>query len=170
MSVEFPDLLTYTVPDSTDPLPPAAVDMAPPDLGEEADAEEEDPASQQAVPLIVSAQPTSPRHINRSNRGVPPLRLVEVMLVAIDDTAADEPKTFKQAAKDLWHEAIRPKVDSLVENKVYEIVDRPGYKAVVSSKWVFKKKSVRVGRAQTTLANEISMFTKWGEKMGKWMV
>ena len=29
---------------------------------------------------------------------------------------------------------------------------------------------VRVGRSQTTLANEISIFTKWGEKMGKWMV
>ena len=29
---------------------------------------------------------------------------------------------------------------------------------------------VRVGRAQTTLANEMSMFTKWGENMGKWMV
>ena len=73
--------------------------MAPPDLGEEADDEEEDPASQQAVPLVVPAQPISPRHSNRSNRGVPPLRLVEVMVAAIDDTAVDEPKTFKQAMK-----------------------------------------------------------------------
>ena len=34
----------------------------------------------------------------------------------------------------------------------------------------FSYQSVRVGRSQTTLANEISIFTKWGEKMGKWMV
>ena len=148
MSVEFPDLLTYTVPDYASPLPPTAADMTPLHLGAADDAEEEDPASHTAsppaVPLVVPAQPTSPRHSNRSNRGVPPLRLVEVMVAAIDDTAADEPKTFKQAMKlpdkELWHQAIRAEVDSLVENKVYEIVDRPGYKAVVSSKWVFKKK------------------------------
>ena len=33
-------------------------------------------------------------------------------------------------------------VDSLIENKVYEVVDRPAYKRVVSSKWLFKKKRV----------------------------
>ena len=121
--------------------------MAPPDLGEEAHAEEEDPPSQQAsppaVPLVVPAKPTSPRHNNRSNKGVPPLRLVEVMVAAIDDTAADESKTFKQAMKlpdkDLWQQAIWAEVDSLVEKKVYEIVDRPSYKAAVSSKWMFQE-------------------------------
>ena len=124
--------LTYlSVPDYASPLPPTAADMTPPHLGEAADAEEEDPASQQAnppaVPLLVPAQPTSPRHNNRSNRGVPPLRLVEVMVAAIYDSGADDPKTFKHVMKlldkELRHQAIRAEVDSLVENKVYEIVD-----------------------------------------------
>ena len=123
MSVEFPDVLTYTVPEAEASLPPAAVDMPPPDLGEADEAEEEVPASQQAsppaVPLVVPTQPTSPRHSNRSNRGTPPLHLVEVMVDAFDETAADEPRAFKQAMKlpdkYLWQQAIRAEVDSLVE-------------------------------------------------------
>ena len=40
-------------------------------------------------------------------------------------------------------------VDSLIENKVYEVVDRPAYKRVVSSKWVFKKKRGISGAIET---------------------
>ena len=66
------------------------------------------------------------------------------MVAGIDESAADEPKTFKQAMKlpdaKSGREAMVAAVDSLIKNKVYEVVDRPAYKRVVSSKWVFKKK------------------------------
>ena len=75
---------------------------------------------------------------------MPPLRLAQIMVAAIDESAADKPNTFKQAMKlpdaKSWREAMVAEVNSLIENKVYEVVDRPAYKRVVSSKWLFKKK------------------------------
>ena len=55
-----------------------------------------------------------------------------------------DPKTCKQAMKlsdaKKWMEACVAEVASLVENKVFEVVDRPASKPVITSKWVFKKK------------------------------
>ena len=39
-----------------------------------------------------------------------------------------------------WVAACAAEVASLVENKVFEVVDRPVSKHVITSKWVFKKK------------------------------
>ena len=147
MDVEFPDLLTYTAPVLAAPLQLAIADMTPPyiaDLSLDPDAtpaiavpaQASQLANLQASPAIIpdsSTQLTSPRRSNRSNRGVPPLRLAEIMAAAIDESAADEPNTFKQAMKlpdaKSWREAMV--VNSLIENKVYEVVDRPAYKRVV---------------------------------------
>ena len=160
MDVEFPDLLTYTAPVPAAPLQPAAVDMTPPDIANlsmdpdptlaiAVPAPASQPANLPASSAIIpdsSTQTTSPRRSNRSNRGVPlpPLRLTQIMVAAIAESAADEPKTFKQAMKlpdaKSWREAMVAEVHPLIENKVYEVVDRPAYKRVVSSKGVFKKK------------------------------
>ena len=158
LDVEFPYLLTYTAPVPAAPLQPAIVDMTPLDIADlsmdhdatpaiAVPAPASQPANLPASPAIIldsSTQTTFPRRSNRSNRGVPPLRLAEIMVAAIDESAADEPNTFKQAMKlpdaKFWREAMVAKVNSLIENKVYGVVDRPAHKRVVSSKWVFKKK------------------------------
>ena len=45
------------------------------------------------------------------------------------ESSADDPKTFKQAMKspdsEKWVEACAAEVASLVENKVFAVVDRP---------------------------------------------
>ena len=55
-----------------------------------------------------------------------------MLLASMAEPAADDPKTYKVAMKlpdaDKWIEACEAKVDSLIENKVYEVVDRPHHK------------------------------------------
>ena len=59
------------------------------------------------------------------------------------EISKDDPKTFKQAMKspnsEKWREACAAEVASLVENKVFEVVDRPAH-PVITSKWVFERK------------------------------
>ena len=53
-----------------------------------------------------------------------------MLLAATEETGADDPKTYKQAMKrpksELWHDACKTKIESLVENKVFLMVDKPG--------------------------------------------
>ena len=64
-------------------------------------------------------------------------------MLAAMETSDDDPKTYKQAMKlpdsAQWVEACAAEVASLVENKVFAVVDRPAH-PVITSKWVFKKK------------------------------
>ena len=66
-----------------------------------------------------------------------------MLMLAAMESSADDPKTYKQAMKALdsakWVEACAAEVASLVENKVFEVVDRPTH-LVITSKWVFKRK------------------------------
>ena len=67
-----------------------------------------------------------------------------MLMVATLETSDSDPKTYKQAMRlpdaDKWLDACAAKVASLVENKVFEIVDRLASHQVIASKWVFKKK------------------------------
>ena len=62
----------------------------------------------------------------------------------MEETAPDDPKTYKQAMKlpdgEKWKKACVAEVESLIENKVFAVVDKPAGKQIVTSKWVFKKK------------------------------
>ena len=74
------------------------------------------------------------------------------MLVAALDINDDDPKTYKQAMRlqdaDAWKEACKAEVESLVENKVFQLVNRPTHKRSVTSKWVFKKKRGFTGEVE----------------------
>ena len=67
----------------------------------------------------------------------------DMIMLAIMESSADNPKIFKQAMKspdsEKWVEACAAEVASLVENKVFAVVDRPRH-LVITSKWVFKRK------------------------------
>ena len=47
-----------------------------------------------------------------------------------------------------WKGAMKSEMDSLKENGVYEIVDRPTGKKVVKSKWVFRVKTNELGEVE----------------------
>ena len=82
-------------------------------------------------------------------------------MLATMESFADDPKTFKQAMKspdsEKWREACAAEVASLVENKVFEVVDRPAH-PVITSKWVFKRKRGLFGEVEKYKARLVA----WG--------
>lgn len=95
-------------------------------------------------PKDAPSGPQPPWRISRENRGVPSFRYAEMVVVAMQAGTGDDPETYKGAMRLLdatkWKEACAAKVSSLVENEVFERVDGPVHKTVVTCKWVFKKK------------------------------
>lgn len=63
-----------------------------------------------------------------------------------------EPKTCQEAInskdKDKWKEAMDLEIGNMVDNDVWEIVERPKDKQVVGSKWVFKIKNDEFGNVE----------------------
>lgn len=66
------------------------------------------------------------------------------LTVAAGETEPFEPKTLRQAIQDAswpeWEKAMTDEVNSLKQNKTWELVDAPKYRRVLSGKWVFKLK------------------------------
>ena len=68
------------------------------------------------------------------------MRMADMLMAATMEGSDEDPKTYKKAmllpdAAD-WVEACAAEVASLVENGVYEVVERPAGKPVITSKWV----------------------------------
>ena len=67
------------------------------------------------------------------------------LATAVEEEVKQSPLTVLEAMQgnhnEKWKGSMKSEMDSLRENGVYEIVDRPAGKKVVKSKWVF-----RVGR------------------------
>jgi hypothetical protein len=66
------------------------------------------------------------------------------LTVAAEETEPFEPKTLRQAMSDTgwpeWEKAMTDEVNSLKQNKTWELVDPPKDRRVLSGKWVFKLK------------------------------
>jgi hypothetical protein len=66
------------------------------------------------------------------------------LTVAAEETEPFEPKNLHQAKNDTswleWERAMLEEVNSLKQNKTWELVDRPKDRRVLSGKWVFKLK------------------------------
>ena len=77
-------------------------------------------------------------------------------MAATEETGADDPKTYKQAMKqpdaDLWREACKIEVESLIDNKVFSVVDKP----LITSKWIFKKKKGVSGKVEKYKARVVA--------------
>ena len=152
------------------PTPPSPEKKSEP-VGEGVDSSPEEDShgeDESAVPLgggmqlgaapddTFASAPSPParalRRSMRENRGVPPARMSDMLMVATLETSDSDPKTYKQAMRlpdaAKWREACAAEVASLVENKVYEVVDRPASKGVITSKWVFKKKRGITGEVE----------------------
>ena len=85
-----------------------------------------------------------PRMSGRERRGVPPLRLIEIMAAAADVDDGGAPSSYGEALGgpegNGWRKAFAAEVKSLNDNKVYSVVDRPSGKKVVKAKWVLRRK------------------------------
>ena len=109
------------------------------------------------------------RHLTRTNRGVPSAKYGFTYINVEESLASSEinseqkvisvaeienvPRTYRQAVngpeRDKWSLSIKSEYDSLIENKTWSIVDRPPPEVnVVSSKWVFRKKTRLDGRVR----------------------
>ena len=104
---------------------------------------------------------SEPRHSNRENRGVPPLRFIEAYLAtAADEEAKQSPQSVQEALqgphKEKWQQAMSSEMESLRENGVYELVDRPVGKKVVKSKWVLRVKTNERGEIEKYKARVVA--------------
>lgn len=121
--------------------------------GPEDDAEEEEQIEQPAS--------SEPRQSSREKRGVPSLRFIEEYLAAaMEQEVKQSPLSVQEAMggsnSEKWKGAMKSEMDSLQENGVYEIVDRPAGKKVVKSKWVFRVKTNELGEVEKYKARVVA--------------
>ena len=71
--------------------------------------------------------------------------VLEVMLLD-----QGEPTNYEEAMmrpdSDRWIEAMKSKIGSMYENKVWILVDLPDYRQSIENKWIFKKKTDADGK------------------------
>ena len=58
----------------------------------------------------------------------------------VDDTPTTIEEAYSSPDADLWKEAVRSEMDSVMSNGTWKIVDRPYGCKPIECKWVFKKK------------------------------
>lgn len=81
----------------------------------------------------------------RSTRSKPPVRYADYEIdygLLTQENIIVEPTTYDQAMSgpqaEQWRAAMQCEYDSLMENDVWKLVDRPPGENVIKSKWVFK--------------------------------
>ena len=158
--VEVPPAAPTEQPGAIVPVPPADDDGAddngaggpggggPGSGGPLDDVNEDD----DDAPLAIEDAPAQhvPRMSQRENRGVPPLRLIEIMAAATEIDNGGAPATYQEALQGPeakgWQIAFDAEVKSLNDNHVYTVVDRPLKKKVVKAKWVLRRKLLPGGK------------------------
>ena len=126
-------------PGEDDPPPPADDDegggSGSPSGGEplsDVDDNEDDSPEPEGVQV--------PKMSARENRGVPPLRLIEIMAATSRTDDGGALASYKEALKRPkgkgWKKSFDAEVKFLNDNKVYSVVHRPVGKKVVKAKWV----------------------------------
>ena len=105
--------------------------------------------------------PTEPRQSSRERRGVPPLRYIEMYLAAaVEEEVKQSPQSVQEALggrhSEKWRAAMASEMDSLRENGVYELVDRPSGKKVVKSRWVLRVKKNELGEVEKYKARVVA--------------
>ena len=169
----FPDLAVDNLQQDVGPVDAATVGEGEqlPDLVEDSSDDEDDGEGpgggddDQWGPeddaVVEESAPIGPRHSSREKRGVPPLRYVEEYLAAaVEEEVKQCPKTIGEALQgphsEKWRKTMQSEMDSLRENGVYEIVDRPVGKKVVQSKWVLRVKTNELGEIEKYKARVVA--------------
>lgn len=97
---------------------------------------------------LVESEPKMVR-FPREKKGVPPRRLIEEINMTIK-TGYAEPETYNQAIKSKekkeWRAAMMEEMQSMVDNRTWDIVDLPKDRDAIGSRWVFKVKTDAEGK------------------------
>jgi hypothetical protein len=64
----------------------------------------------------------------------------DYIVYLMDDTPTTIEQAYSSSDADLWKEAVRSDMDSIMSNGTWEVVDRPYGCKPIGCKWVFKKK------------------------------
>ena len=64
----------------------------------------------------------------------------DYIMYLMDDTPRTIEGVYSSSDADLWKEAVRSEMDSIMSNKTWEVVERPYRCKPIGCKWVFKKK------------------------------
>jgi hypothetical protein len=64
----------------------------------------------------------------------------DYIVYLVDDTPTTIEQTYSSPYADLWNEAVRSEMDSIMSNGTWKVVDRPYGCKPIGCKWVFKKK------------------------------
>ena len=79
---------------------------------------------------------------------------------AAEEEVKQSPKTVQEALQgshgEKWQKAVNSEMESLRENGVYELVDRPAEKKVVKSKWVLRVKTNEKGEIEKYKARVVA--------------
>jgi hypothetical protein len=66
------------------------------------------------------------------------------LIAGADTSEPHEPRTYREAVgggdAKLWEQSMEDEVNSLTQNKTWDLVDRPKDRAVLTGKWVYKHK------------------------------
>lgn len=117
------------------------------------------------TPTSQNATPTSQTHVSRLRlnsdnyddstepRKIRPLSEMynEMEEIELDEElylmAIEEPANYKQAIKDSnWKQALRREINSIKENKTWELTTLPPRQKVIGLKWIFKLKKDANGK------------------------
>lgn len=113
---------------------------------EESEEEEEAAENQEIADQEPPENPEGTRKSQRSNKGVPPQRLIETFS-AMDH---QEPRSFREAMispkKVEWKMAMEEEIRSLIENQTWELVVLPPGKKTIGCKWIYKMKTDENGK------------------------
>ena len=89
-------------------------------------------------------------HLSLHDLGVPSRHFGDALMASATTSTDDAPATYTDAicGPDAvkWKAAIESELQSLKENVVYEIVDRPKNRKVIGSRWVLRVKRGPMGR------------------------
>ncbi len=117
--------------------------------------------------LEITAPEENTRRSERSTKGKPPERLVEVMNKAT--TLEREPRSYKEAVSgkqaEQWRIAMDEEIESLKQNGTWILTELPENKTVIGSKWVYKVKMDEKGNVTRYKARLVAQgySQKYGE-------
>jgi hypothetical protein len=125
--------------------------LAEPEEFFDAEFENEEGAIEEEHQAEVQPQPI--RHSTRENFGQRPSRFDDYVVYQAEAAKSIdkfEPRSYKEAmdskSAEHWEKAMKEELDSIEENKTWELIDLPHGRKAVGSKWVYKIKRDENGK------------------------
>jgi hypothetical protein len=69
----------------------------------------------------------------------------DFIVYLVEDTPTSISEAYSSPDADLWKEAVRSEMESIMSNGTWEVIDRPYGCQLIGCKWIFKKKLMRDG-------------------------